>query len=62
MLVFGRKQGEAVAIGENIQVWIREIHGGRAKIGIEAPDRVVIRRKELPGHVDASNRSRPAEE
>ncbi len=55
MLVFCRKQGETFSIGENIHVRIVEIRGGRAKIAIEAPAKIAIRRGELLLPTAASN-------
>lgn len=47
MLVLGRKIGEAIVIADNITVTVLDIHGGRVKLGISAPDAVSIRRAEL---------------
>lgn len=58
MLVFGRKQGEVVCIGESIRVRILEIRGRRIKIAIEAPDTIVIRRGEHLLEAGASNDGR----
>ncbi|NUQ65766.1 MAG: carbon storage regulator [Pirellulales bacterium] len=61
MLVVSRKQGEEVCIGESIFVRILEVRGGRAKIAIEAPDRVLIRRAELLERADASKNIRASD-
>ncbi len=44
MLVLTRKKNERIVIGDNITVHVLEMHGGRVKIGIEAPSDVPIRR------------------
>jgi carbon storage regulator CsrA len=47
MLVLSRKLGEQVRIGSDITLVVLEVKGGRVRIGIEAPARVRILRKEL---------------
>jgi carbon storage regulator len=47
MLVLNRKRHESIIIGENIVVTVVEICGKQVKIGIQAPDDVVILRTEL---------------
>lgn len=47
MLVFTRKQGESIMIGDNIEVTITEVKGGKARIGIEAPRDIPVHRKEV---------------
>ncbi len=47
MLVLTRKPGEEIIIGENIRV-VYLSGGGQARIGIDAPKDVNIRRAELP--------------
>ncbi len=47
MLVLTRKQGESIQIEGGITVKLISVHGGRVKIGIDAPDYVSITRSEL---------------
>lgn len=47
MLVIRRRPGEAVLIGENIEVTVIDITGSRVKLGIQAPAAVPILRKEI---------------
>ena len=47
MLVLRRKPGEAVVIGDNIEVQVLEVEGDTVKIGFSAPQNVQILRKEL---------------
>lgn len=44
MLALTRKPGEAILIGENIAVYIKEIKGKQVKLAIEAPRDVAISR------------------
>ena len=47
MLVIRRREGEAVLIGEDVEIEILEITPARVKLGIRAPERVQVLRKEL---------------
>jgi carbon storage regulator len=49
MLVLTRKQGERIKVGDNIWITLVEIMpGGKlVRIGIDAPEDVVIRREEM---------------
>ena len=46
MLVLGRRKGESIIVG-NIKIAFLGFNYGQAKIGIEAPDDVLILREEL---------------
>jgi len=47
MLVLRRRAGEALLIGDNIEIEFLELSGQAVKIGIKAPRHVSILRKEL---------------
>ncbi len=47
MLVFTRKSGQKIRIGEEIEVTILEIRKGSVKIGIKAPKGLTIHREEV---------------
>ena len=47
MLVLGRKSGESVMVGHDIEIRVLEIRGGRVKLGFQAPAYVSISRSEL---------------
>lgn len=47
MLVIGRKAGESILIGPDIEIQVIEVAGSRVKIGIRAPRQTNILRKEL---------------
>jgi carbon storage regulator len=46
MLIFSRKLGQSVHVGEEIVIRIVEVRRSRIRIGIEAPPAVRIRRDE----------------
>jgi carbon storage regulator len=56
MLVLTRKVGEQVVVGEDIRVTVVAVNGQGVRIGIEAPDDVVIRRQELCFELEAPRR------
>ena len=47
MLVLSRKKTESIYVGKDIVITLVEIRGANARIGIEAPPDVIIRREEL---------------
>ncbi|WP_203289046.1 carbon storage regulator CsrA [Metabacillus sp. cB07] len=47
MLVLTRKTGEAIKIGDDIEISVISISGDQVKIGIEAPKHIDIHRKEV---------------
>jgi carbon storage regulator len=47
MLVLGRKTGERVLVGDDIEVVVVEVRGNRVKLGFCAPDYLPIQRGEL---------------
>jgi carbon storage regulator len=47
VLVIGRRPGQAVRIGDDIEVTVVEAGPGRVKLGISAPTMLPILRKEI---------------
>ena len=47
MLVLARKVGEAIQVGEDVTITVVRIDGGTVRIGVEAPQDMLILRKEL---------------
>ncbi|WP_175990239.1 carbon storage regulator CsrA [Bacillus sp. Marseille-Q1617] len=47
MLVLTRKTGEAIQIGEDIEISVISVKGDQIKLGINAPKNVEIHRKEI---------------
>lgn len=47
MLALSRKKGDAIVIGNNIEITVLDIKGDQIKIGISAPKEVSIYRKEV---------------
>lgn len=47
MLVLSRRPRESIRIGSNIQIKCLEVRGNQVKLGITAPDEVVVDREEV---------------
>ncbi|MFK7821219.1 MAG: carbon storage regulator CsrA [Planctomycetaceae bacterium] len=47
MLVLSRKVGERIVIGEDVELVILQVAGGKVKIGISAPKSVSVHRSEI---------------
>ena len=47
MLVLSRKESQRIRLGESIVVTIVKIGGDKVRVGIEAPDNVLVLRDEL---------------
>ena len=55
MLILTRKQGESVAIGDDIQVTVVEIQGKQVKLGVKAPREVAVHRQEIYEKIQQEN-------
>jgi carbon storage regulator len=47
MLVLSRQRDESIVIGDDIEITIVDIRGGKVRIGINAPKNVTVHRKEI---------------
>ena len=47
MLILTRKEGETITIGEDIQIKVLAVQGGKVRLGIEAPREVSVNREEV---------------
>lgn len=47
MLILARRRNEAIRIGENVEIVVKEIKGEKVRIGIQAPDETPIHREEV---------------
>lgn len=47
MLILTRKLGEAITIGDNIRVSVLGVRGRQVRLGIEAPQAIVVHREEI---------------
>ena len=47
MLVLTRNVGDSIMIGDNVEVTILKVNGNQVKMGIAAPKRMTVHRKEI---------------
>jgi carbon storage regulator len=57
MLVLSRKVGDAIMLGSDIEIKVLEVNGAEVKLGIEAPKKVSIFRKEIFEEIKRQNKS-----
>lgn len=55
MLILTRKIGEGIILGDDIRISIMEIRGKQIRIGIEAPQNVVVLREEIYQRIQEEN-------
>jgi carbon storage regulator (csrA) len=55
MLVIGRKKGESILIGDDIEITIVKLDDGQVKLAISAPKEILVLRKELYKEVEEEN-------
>ncbi|WP_100401659.1 carbon storage regulator CsrA [Bacillus sp. FJAT-42315] len=61
MLVLTRKTGEAIQIGDDIEITVVSIKGDQVKLGINAPKHIDIHRKEVYLSILEENQSAAVE-
>lgn len=57
MLVLTRKPGEAIVIGDDVEIEIVAIGGGKVRVGITAPRSTTVHRKEVYVELQAQEAS-----
>ena len=60
MLVLSRKESQQIRLGDSITLTIVRLTGDRVRLGIEAPEDVVILRQELEEDCPKQRRKQPA--
>lgn len=55
MLVLARKLNESIIIGDDIEVVVIDIKGDQVKLGIRAPKRISVHRKEIYDEIQQEN-------
>mgnify|MGYP001362341550 CR=1 FL=1 len=56
MLILSRKKGEAIKIGDDIEITVIAVQGDQVKIGIDAPKTVEVYRKEIYEQIQEENK------
>lgn len=55
MLVLSRQRDETIMIGDDIEITVVDIRGDKVRLGITAPTRIAVHRKEVYDAIKAEN-------
>lgn len=55
MLVLSRQRDETIMIGDEIEITVVDIRGDKVRLGITAPTRIAVHRKEVYEAIKAEN-------
>lgn len=55
MLVLARRMNESIMIGDDIEVVVIDIKGDQVKLGIKAPKKITVHRKEIYQEIQQEN-------
>ena len=56
MLALTRKKGESIVVGDEIEVVVLNVTGEQVRLGIVAPKRIPVHRKEIFEQIQAENK------
>jgi len=56
MLVLTRKVNQSIIIGDDVEVVVLEVRGEQVRLGIRAPTKVTVHRKEIYEQIQEENR------
>ena len=56
MLVLSRQKDQTIMIGDNIEITIVDIRGDKVRLGITAPTKIPVHRKEVYEAIQKENR------
>ena len=56
MLILTRRLGESITIGDNVKVTVLAIHGQQVKIGVVAPQEIMVHREEIYLKIQEENK------
>ncbi|MFU8828186.1 MAG: carbon storage regulator CsrA [Phycisphaerales bacterium] len=55
MLVLSRQRDETIMIGDDIEITVVDVRGDKVRLGINAPSRIAVHRKEVYEAIRAEN-------
>jgi len=56
MLILTRKTGESITIGDDVKITVLGVHGRQVRLGIIAPQKVVVHREEIYVRIQEENK------
>jgi len=60
MLVLSRQKDQTIMIGDNIEITVVDIRGDKVRLGITAPPKIPVHRKEVYEAIKQENQSAAA--
>lgn len=57
MLVLSRQKDQTIMIGDNIEITVVDIRGDKVRLGITAPSKIPVHRKEVYEAIKKENQS-----
>jgi len=58
MLILTRRLGESITIGDNVKVTVLAIHGQQVKLGVVAPQEIMVHREEIYLKIQEENKKK----
>ena len=55
MLILTRRPGEAIRIGDDVEIYVVAVNGNQIRLGIKAPKSVPVHREEIYARISAQN-------
>ena len=62
MLVLSRRKDESIMIGDNIEITIVDIRGNKVRLGITAPKKIPVHRREVYEAIQREKSQKKAEQ
>lgn len=62
MLTLTRRKGERIAVGNDVEITVLDVSGGRVRLGIKAPRSLAVHRGEVVDRIEEENRRALAEQ
>ncbi len=62
MLVLSRQKDESIIIGDDVEVTIVDVRGGKVRLGITAPKHISVHRREVYEAIQREKRQKEAQQ
>lgn len=59
MLILTRRPGEAIRIGDDVEIYVVAVNGNQIRLGIKAPKSVPVHREEIYARINAQSATPP---
>lgn len=60
MLILTRRPGEAIRIGDDVEIYVVAVNGNQIRLGIKAPKSVPVHREEIYARINAQSVTPPS--